>query len=124
MPLRKFHNGGQADIYEYYVAGKDGCLTEYFNNKKIPTSAQDTLDRLFRLLGQQGQITNNQQFKHLQDGIWEFKPKNYRVLCFFLDGNPKKCVATTHYFRKQSQKTPPKEIKKAKSIRNTINTEG
>lgn len=75
------------------------------------------------LFCEKGEITNDQHFKFLEDGIYEFKPKNFRILCFFLEGQPEKCVVATTYFRKQTNKTPRKEIEKAKLIRSHVEKE-
>lgn len=124
MSLKEFHSGEKAIVYEYSPEGRDGCLTEYFDAKKIPNSAKDRLSWLIELLCEQGIIENDLQFRHLEDGIWEFKPKNYRVLCFFLKGQPDKCVVTTNYYKKQTNKAPRGEIKNAKKIRDLVEKGG
>lgn len=52
--------------------------------------------------------------KHLEDGIWELRPGNNRVFYFFYQDNT---FVLLHQFRKKSQKTPQRELKKAKSER-------
>lgn len=52
--------------------------------------------------------------KHLEDDIWELRPGNNRVLYFFQKENT--YVLLSH-FRKTTQKTPKREIDKAKSLR-------
>ena len=49
--------------------------------------------------------------KHLDDGIWELRPGNNRVLYFFFQNNT---FVLLHHFRKKTQKTPQREIEKAK----------
>lgn len=51
--------------------------------------------------------------KHLDGEIWELRPLRDRILFFGYDGN--KIVLLSH-FRKMTQKTPPREIKKAKKF--------
>ena len=57
-------------------------------------------------------------FKHLEDGIYEirieFGGNIYRIFCFFDDA---KLVILLHAFQKKSQKTPGKEIERAKNLR-------
>ena len=48
--------------------------------------------------------------KHLEDGIWELRPGNNRVFYFFHKDNT---FVLFHQFRKKSQKTPKRELKKA-----------
>lgn len=58
-------------------------------------------------------------FKKLDSEIWEFRtPYNgmeYRLLAFW-DKQHNRLVVATHGFVKKSQKTPPKEIARAKAI--------
>lgn len=52
--------------------------------------------------------------KHLGDNIWELRPGNNRVFYFFYQNNT---YVLLHQFRKKSQKTPRREIEKAKRER-------
>ncbi len=52
--------------------------------------------------------------KHLDDNIWELRPGDNRVLYFFFKDN---AFVLLHQFRKKTQKTPPREIEKAKTER-------
>lgn len=57
-------------------------------------------------------------FKHLEDGIYEIRielgSNIYRIFTFFDDN---KLVILLHGFQKKSQKTPRKEIERAKQLR-------
>lgn len=59
-----------------------------------------------------------QFFKHLEDGIYEIRVKVrsdiYRIFCFFDAG---RLIVLLHAFQKKSQKTPRKEIERAKLLR-------
>jgi phage-related protein len=67
-------------------------------------------------------VNDNELFKKLNEFIWEFrtlyKGKAYRLFSFWdkIDGKETLIVAT-HGILKKTQKTPPKEIKKAEEIR-------
>lgn len=67
-------------------------------------------------------VNDNEIFKKLNDFIWEFRTlynsKAYRLFSFWdkVDGKVTLIVAT-HGILKKTQKTPPKEIKKAEEIR-------
>lgn len=50
--------------------------------------------------------------KHIEDNIWELRPGINRILYFYHDKN---CFILLHSFRKKSQKTPKREINRAKS---------
>lgn len=52
--------------------------------------------------------------KHLDDDIWELRPGNNRVLFFYFKDDT---FVLLHHFRKKTQKTPKREIDKAKSER-------
>lgn len=67
------------------------------------------------LLQQNGTHMNAEITKHLDDGIWEFRPGNNRVFYFFYQNDT---YVLLHQFRKKSQKTPKREIEKAKTERN------
>jgi phage-related protein len=67
-------------------------------------------------------VNDNELFKKLSEFIWEFRTlynnKAYRLFSFWdkVDGNDTIVVAT-HGILKKTQKTPPKEIKKAEEVR-------
>ena len=67
------------------------------------------------LLQQNGTHMNAEITKHLDDGIWEIRPGNNRVFYFFYQNDT---YVLLHQFRKKSQKTPKREIEKAKTERN------
>ena len=66
------------------------------------------------LLQQNGTRLNENITKHLEDGIWELQPGNNRVFYFFFQDNT---FVLLHQFRKKTQKTPKREIDKAKRER-------
>lgn len=52
--------------------------------------------------------------KHLEDDIWELRPGSNRVLFFY---HKDETYVLLHHFRKKTQKTPRREIEKAKAER-------
>ena len=52
--------------------------------------------------------------KHLGDNIWELRPGNNRVFYFY---HMNDTFVLLHHFRKKSQKTPRREIQRAKAER-------
>ena len=66
------------------------------------------------LLQQNGTRLNENITKHLEDGIWELRPGNNRVFYFFFQDNT---FVLLHQVRKKTQKTPKREIEKAKRER-------
>lgn len=78
----------------------------------------DELDRerklkafeLFMVMAKVGKILNITKFRHEGDGIYAFKPKPDRFLCFFYSG---KKIIITNAFEKKQDKLSPNEKKKA-----------
>lgn len=52
--------------------------------------------------------------KHLDGEIWELRPLKDRILFFCFEGND---IILLSYFHKMTQKTPKREIDKAKRLR-------
>lgn len=67
-----------------------------------------------QLLQENGTRLGENITKHLEDGIWELRPGNNRVLYFFYNEG---VYVLLHSFRKKTQKTPKREIEKAKDER-------
>lgn len=66
------------------------------------------------LLKNNGTLLPQNITKHIEENIWELRPGNNRIFFFFCDNNS---FVLLHCFRKKSQKTPKREILKAKSER-------
>lgn len=87
---------------------------------KAPTNKDSRIQHkqaslYIELLQQNGTHMNAEITKHLDDGIWELRPGNNRVFYFFYQNDT---YVLLHQFRKKSQKTPKREIEKAKTERN------
>ena len=67
-----------------------------------------------QLLQDKGNLLPENMSKHLEEDIWELRPGNNRVLYFFFE---EETFVLLHQFRKKSQKTPRREIEKAKRER-------
>lgn len=67
-----------------------------------------------QLLQDNGTRLQDNITKHIDDGIWELRPGNNRVFYFFFKDDT---FVLLHHFQKKSQKTPRREIEKAKSER-------
>ena len=66
-----------------------------------------------RLLKKHGLLLGTPYIKHLDSDIWELRPLRDRILFAYWDNNK---FILLSYFMKQTQKTPPKEIEKAKRL--------
>ena len=63
------------------------------------------------LLAKNGSTLSEDIMKHIEDEIWELRPGKNRVLYFFYRKNK---YILLHHFIKKTQKTPRREIEKAK----------
>jgi phage-related protein len=88
---------------------------EFYNplNQKIKDKVDFVLQILISV-----EIVSTKFFKHLEDGIYEIRIEwggnIYRIFSFFDDN---KLVILLHGFQKKTQKTPRKEIERAKNLR-------
>lgn len=95
---------------------RDSCPTLKFFQEaknKCPDSWADLLATLNETAAN-GLPENDSKFKHLTDGICEFKSWGLRLLCFKDDGA---IIVCTHGFYKKRQATPAKEISRAQTMR-------
>ena len=67
-----------------------------------------------QLLQDNGTILSENITKHIEENIWELRPRNNRIFYFLHDQNK---FILLHGFRKKTQKTPQREITKAKAER-------
>lgn len=68
-----------------------------------------------QLLQDNGTNMSENITKHIEENIWELRPGHNRVFYFYFENDT---FVLLHHFRKKSQKTPRKEIEKAKKERN------
>lgn len=91
-------------------------LEELFEKAETNKSSRIMYDKwasYMSYLEEKGTRLQKQIVEHLEDGIYELKPKRYRIL-FYMEGNT---IVYLHYFYKDTQKTPREEIEKAKRER-------
>lgn len=103
-------------VYE----GPEFTIEWYYNErgKSLAKTYYDELDRerkleafkLFMTMARIGKILNITKFRHEGEGIYAFKPKPDRFLCFFYSG---KKIIITNAFEKKQDKLSPVEKKKA-----------
>ncbi len=65
----------------------------------------------FKVLSEHGTRAGEPYVKHIDGDIWELRPIRNRILFAVWDG---KSFVLLHHFMKQTQKTPHKEIDRAK----------
>lgn len=105
----------------YETADGKSDLWDFLENLRIKAATSKDariqhkqVSLYIQLLQDNGTHLNEKITKHLEDGIWELRPGNNRVFYFFFKND---IFVLLHHFRKKSQKTPKKEIEKAKSER-------
>jgi phage-related protein len=102
-------------IRNVYVYGSD--FWDFYNkqNKKV----QDKIDWVIGLI-RTIELIPEKYLKHLTgtDGLYEIRiglgNNIFRIFCFFDEGN---LIILLNGFQKKSQKTPGREIKKAKKLK-------
>lgn len=84
--------------------------------KKAKTSKDASINRdkilaYINVLSIYGTRIGQPEVKHIGGDLWELRPLKNRIFFFYWKDNK---IVLLHHFRKKSQKTPPKEIRKAK----------
>jgi len=100
---------GQSDVWDF--------LEELRNKSTTNKDARIQYKQLIlyiQLLQDHGTILPDNVAKHLEEDIWELRPGNNRVFYFYYKND---IFVLLHHFRKKSQKTPRREIEKAKAER-------
>ena len=102
-------SNGESEIWEFLESLRKKAST----NKAARIQQKQTV-LYIQLLQDNGTRLPENVTKHLGDGIWELRPGNHRVFYFYFNNDT---FVLLHQFRKKSQKTPRREIDKAKSER-------
>lgn len=101
----------------YFVAKNGECpVLEYIESlkKRTDKSSRIKLKKInmyLNILSADGTAAGEPFIKHIDGGIWELRPLRDRI--FFVGWKDSRFVLL-HCFMKQTQKTPPQEIEKAK----------
>jgi len=106
---------GDAFTIEWYFDNENQSeALEYYNS--LNNSERIQLLKLFKRMGDVGEIKDKTKFRYEGDKIYAFKPQPDRFLCFFNEG---KKIIVTNGFRKKQRKLPIKEKENALDKRNT-----
>jgi phage-related protein len=109
----------EANIYSF-ISDRGEDIVYSFIDNNLQTTEQKKIINLIELFHQSGNIENKEAFKYLQDGVFEFKRGQVRILCYFLSGRKVKSLVLLHGFKKKCQRTPGKELDKAISRKNLL----
>lgn len=117
------------NIIFYETASEKSEIWDFLENlRKKATTNKDVRIQYkqatlyIELLQNNGTLLPDNITKHLEENIWELRPGNNRIFYFFYDEDG---FVLLHSFRKKTQKTPRREIEKAKAERdNYISRKG
>lgn len=117
-----YHVFGTMEFVKQHIAYRGSIFTiEWFFDQNMKSQAleyflelnddrQDQVMKLFKLMGERGQINSITKFRNEGGGVYAFKPQPDRFLCFFCKG---KKVVVTNAFEKKQDKLPKSEKDKA-----------
>ena len=108
------YRGKQYDISSVIHSGKSQ-VKEFIDG--LPQSEQKKIVALLRRTADHGILSNEEKFRKLDHGIWEFKSFQVRLLCFFERNH---LIVLTHGFKKKQDRTPKNEIERAVRIREEL----
>lgn len=106
------YQGDSFTIEWYFDDQSQSEALNYYQSLTIDERIQ--LLKLFKRMGDCGEIRDKTKFVHEGDKIYAFKPKPDRFLCFFYAD---KKIVVTNAFRKKQQKLPQQEKERALKIR-------
>lgn len=101
---------GQSDVWDFLEELRIKSTTS-----KDSRIQYKQLSLCIQLLQDHGTMLPENVAKHLEEDIWELRPGNNRVFYFYYKNDT---FVLLHHYRKKSQKTPRREIEKAKTERN------
>lgn len=102
-------DNGKSEIWEFLEALRIKAAT----NKDARIQYKQII-LYIQLLQNNGTRLPENVTKHLDDDIWELRPGNNRILYFYYANDT---FVLLHQFRKKTQKTPRREIIRAKTER-------
>ena len=104
------YTGSEFTIEWYFTDRGKSPAKEYFD--ELDRERKLDAFELFKTMAHMGKILNIQKFRGEGNGIFAFKPKPDRFLCFFFSG---KKIIITNAFEKKQDKLP--QVEKNKAIR-------
>jgi len=106
------YDGENFTIEWYYNKQLNSDVFDYFST--LTMQEQIELFKLFKRMGDGGEIKNKTKFRNEGDKIYAFKPSQERFLCFFFEGGK---IIVTNAFRKKQSKLPKTEKARAERRR-------
>lgn len=110
------------EVYFYQDSNGKQPVKDYLDklekkslNDKDSRIKYNKIDQYIGILRQYGFSAGEPYMKHLDGDVWELRPLKERILFFFWDGE---AFILLNHFTKSTQKTPAREINKAKRLIN------
>lgn len=104
------NNRGVSEIVDYL----DELKRRSENNKDVAVRRRKILSYL-AALQDRGTLLGKPYVKHIDEDIWELRPLDNRIFFFYWKDNT---IILLHYYIKKTDKTPRREIERAKRERN------
>ncbi|MFB6365179.1 type II toxin-antitoxin system RelE/ParE family toxin [Paenibacillus elgii] len=103
----------------FYEDARENCpfgnfIAELDQRAETDKRAAQLLKKVYyclEILKEGGTRAGEKFTKHIDGKLWELRPGDHRVFFFLWNGN---YFVLLHTFRKETKKTPPEEIEKAK----------
>lgn len=102
------YKGIEFDVEWYFNDIGNSNAFDYF--LELTEEQKDKAYYLIQILADTGKVHNKEKFNYEGDQIFALKPSPDRFLCFFFEGSR---IIITNAYKKQSQKMPLKEKRKA-----------
>lgn len=100
---------GVTRTIEYAVCSNGSMPAKKFIEKELSQGEQLKLLALFRRMADHGDVPNREQFKVVENPIFEFKKHQIRVFCFRKDNR----WLLTNGYKKKRDRLDPGEIERA-----------
>ena len=101
------NKNGKSEVFEYIENLRDN------RKNKDARIKVNKITAYINQLSKYGLSIGEPYIKHIDEDIWELRPLRDRILFAYYDNNK---FIILSYFMKQTQKTPKKEIEKAKKL--------
>ena len=111
----------RGDKFTIYGLIVNGCCEADDFLEAVSEKEKGKLVPLLHYTAHTGLLNNEQKFKNIGDGIFEFKGFQSRLFCFF-DGSG--IIILTHGCIKKRDKLNPADIKKARGRRDDFTRKG
>ncbi len=114
MAIKQLTSGIKGKI-AVHVDEAGGCEVLEFI-ERLQESDQKKIINLFNLFCAQGEIRNEEKFKHEEGKTYAFKSYQIRFLCAFLPTLGKRRVVLLHAFKKKTYRLSKSDLEKAQLL--------